>query len=63
MVDLGHDGQHSRHAAWMASLRACLDLVLVVHNVGDIPTAELSRLCRGLSKDGKTELAVVENFA
>ncbi len=63
MVDLGHDGQHSRHAPRMASLRACLDVVLVVHNVGDVPTAELNRLCRGLSKDGKAELAVVENFA
>jgi Mrp family chromosome partitioning ATPase len=63
MVDLGHDSQHNRHAAWMASLRACLDVVLVVHNVGDVPTAEVNRLYRGLSKDGKAELAVVENFA
>jgi len=63
LVDLGHDTEHNRHAARLASLRACLDLVLVVHNVGDVSAAELSRLCRELSKDGKARLAIVENFA
>jgi len=63
LVDLGHGAQHHRRAARLASLRACLDLVLVVHNVREVPATELSQLCGELSKGGKARLAIVENFA
>jgi Mrp family chromosome partitioning ATPase len=63
LVDLGRGNSNGAHAELLASLRSRLDVVLVVHNVGEVPAAELNRVCQGLSQTGKAELAVVENFA
>ncbi len=62
LVDLGRGRPSSSHADLLASLRSRLDAVLVVHNVGEVPTSELERACQRLSRAGKAELAVVENF-
>jgi len=62
LVDLGHGSQRDHHAPRLASVRSCLDLVLVIHHVGEVPAMELSGVCRELSKAGKAKLAIVENF-
>jgi len=62
LVDLGPHGQEDGDAATLASLRACLDRVLVVHHVGEVQAKELTRVCRRLTKSGKARLAIVENF-
>jgi hypothetical protein len=63
LVDLGRGNSNGPHAELLVSLRSRLDVILVVHNVGEVPRAELKRVCRELSRAGKAELAVVENFA
>jgi MinD-like ATPase involved in chromosome partitioning or flagellar assembly len=62
LVDLGQGHSGGTHAELLASLQSRLDAVLVIHNIGQVPTVELERVCRGLSRAGKAELAVVENF-
>jgi len=62
LVDLGADHQDDGGDATLVSLRACLDMVLVIHNVGEVPAKELTRVCRRLTRAGTVKLAVVENF-
>jgi Mrp family chromosome partitioning ATPase len=62
LVDLGRGHTSGTRADLFASLQSRLDAVLVVHNTGEVPASELDRVCQGLSKAGKTEVAVVENF-
>jgi Mrp family chromosome partitioning ATPase len=62
LVDLGQGQTSSDHAELLAWVQSRLDAVLVVHNTREVPAAELSQVCQGLSRAGTAELAVVENF-
>lgn len=62
LVDLGCGDPDGNYAGLLASVRSRLEAILVIHNVGDVPTKELKRVCQRLSRAEKAELAVVENF-